>query len=277
MLRGSVQPAPPACRSRLRPAGYAVLPSRRSHTRAAPSVPRCAAHTQPPLWAWPAGSLTCAGRVGSSRRRALRYGGWAATFSRAFAGGGGVWDPLASLTEEPADASRRRISAPCPERSERLPHGRHGPQERAARRPRCPRARGRAGLRPERPHTPQERPEAPDGASGLAQPEVRYPPPKPGSRGACAGSQPPSAPAPQSSGRGSGTRPFPRALRLRLRARRSGRRPSPWGGLSSRRRARRLLLAAAHAPRHPSLGCVDGFRAATDRSGFARCTPALRG
>lgn len=106
MLRGSVQPAPPACRSRLRPAGCAVLPSQRSHTRATPSVPRGAAHTQPPLWAWPAKRLTRAGLVGSSRRRALRYGGWAATFSRTFAGGGGVWDPLASPTEGPA-------SAPC--------------------------------------------------------------------------------------------------------------------------------------------------------------------
>ena len=106
MLRGSVQPAPPACRSRLRPAGCAVLPSQRSHTRATPSVPRGAAHTQPPLWAWPAKRLTRAGLVGSSRRRALRYGGWAATFSRTFAGGGGVWDPRASPTEGPA-------SAPC--------------------------------------------------------------------------------------------------------------------------------------------------------------------
>ncbi len=66
LLRGSGQPAPPACRSRLRSAGYAVCPSRRSHTQATPSVPRGASHTQPALWARPAGSLTCAGRVGSS-------------------------------------------------------------------------------------------------------------------------------------------------------------------------------------------------------------------
>lgn len=106
MLRGSGQPAPPACRSRLRSAGCAVCPSQRSHTPAALSVPRSAAHTQPPLWAWPAERLTCAGRVGSSRRRALRYGGWAATFFFTFAGGCGAWDPLASLTEGAADASR---------------------------------------------------------------------------------------------------------------------------------------------------------------------------
>ena len=106
MLRGSGQPAPPACCSRLRSAGCAVFPSRRSHTPAALSAPRSAAHTQPPLWAWPAGGSTCAGRVGSSRRRALRYGGRAATFFFTFAGGCGVWDPFASLTEGAAGASR---------------------------------------------------------------------------------------------------------------------------------------------------------------------------
>lgn len=61
MLRGSGQPAPPACRSRLSSAGCAVCPSRRSHTQAAPSVPHSAAHTQPPLWAWPAERPTRAG------------------------------------------------------------------------------------------------------------------------------------------------------------------------------------------------------------------------
>ncbi len=96
LLRGSGQPAPPTCRSRLRAAGCAVCPSRRSHTPATLAVPRCAAHTQPTLWAWPAGSLTCAGRVGSSRRRALRYGRWAAALSSSFAGGGGVWASLAA-------------------------------------------------------------------------------------------------------------------------------------------------------------------------------------
>lgn len=93
MLRGSGQPAPPTCCSRLRSAGCAVCPSRRSHTPATLSVPRGAAHTQPTLWAWPDGSLTCAGRVGSSRRRALRYGRWAAALSSSFAGGGGAWMP----------------------------------------------------------------------------------------------------------------------------------------------------------------------------------------
>lgn len=53
MLRGSGQSATPACRSQLSSAGCAVCPSRRSHTQAAPSVPHSAAHTQPPLWAWP--------------------------------------------------------------------------------------------------------------------------------------------------------------------------------------------------------------------------------
>ena len=106
LLRGSGEPAPPACCSRLRSAGCAVCPSRRSHTPATLSAPRGAAHTQPPLWAWPAGGSTCAGRVGSSRRRALRYGGRAATFFFTFAGGCGVWDPFASLTEGAAGASR---------------------------------------------------------------------------------------------------------------------------------------------------------------------------
>ena len=105
MLRGSGQPPRPACRSRLRSAGCAVCPSLRSHTRAAPSVPRTAAHTRPPLWAWPDERQTRAGRVGSSQRRALRYGRWAAALPCSSAGGGGVWDPLASLTEGPADAS----------------------------------------------------------------------------------------------------------------------------------------------------------------------------
>lgn len=64
MLRGSGQPAPPACRSRLSSAGCAVCPSRRSHTQAAPSVPHSAAHTQPPLWAWPTERYTRAGGSG---------------------------------------------------------------------------------------------------------------------------------------------------------------------------------------------------------------------
>ena len=93
LLRGSGQPAPPTCCSRLRSAGCAVCPSQRSHTPATLSVPRGAAHTQPTLWAWPDGSLTRAERVGSSRRRALRYGRWAAALSSSFAGGGGVWMP----------------------------------------------------------------------------------------------------------------------------------------------------------------------------------------
>ena len=42
------------------------------------------------------GGLTCAGRGGSSRRRALCYGRWAAALSSSFAGGGGVWASLAA-------------------------------------------------------------------------------------------------------------------------------------------------------------------------------------
>ena len=91
------QPAPPACCSRLSPAGFAVCPSRRSHTLATLSAPRTASHTQPPLWAWPDAGRTGAGRVGSSRRRALRYGRWAAACGGSSTGGGGVWAPLATL------------------------------------------------------------------------------------------------------------------------------------------------------------------------------------
>ena len=79
-FRGSGQPAPPACCSRLSPAGFAVCPSRRSHTLAALSAPRTASHKQPPLWAWPDARRTGAGRGGSSQRRALRYGRWAAAW-----------------------------------------------------------------------------------------------------------------------------------------------------------------------------------------------------
>ena len=96
LLRGSGQPAPPTCCSRLRSAGYAVCPSRRSHTSATLSAPRSAAHTQPALWAWPAGGLTCAGRVGSSRRRALRYDRRAAALPCLSASGGGAWPTLAA-------------------------------------------------------------------------------------------------------------------------------------------------------------------------------------
>ena len=121
LRRGSGQPAPPSCRSRLRSAGSAfvplpaqvsrlrrlpfaavahsgcaVCPSRRSHTPAAPSALRGAAHTQPTLWAWPAGRVTCAGRGGSSRRRALCYDRRAAALPCLPAGGGGVWASLAA-------------------------------------------------------------------------------------------------------------------------------------------------------------------------------------
>ena len=46
----------------------------------------------------------------------------------------------------------------------------------------------------------------------------------------------------------------------RLRSRSPGRhRPSPWEGVSARRRGRRLLRAAAPAPRHPVLGYASGL------------------
>ena len=77
LLRGSGQPAPPSCRSRLRSAGCAVCPPRRSRTQAALSVPRGAAHTQPPLWAGPDGSrpLRRAGRALAAARTPLRRTG----------------------------------------------------------------------------------------------------------------------------------------------------------------------------------------------------------
>ena len=140
LLRGSGQPAPPTCCSRLRSAGYAVCPSRRSHTPAALSVPRGASHTQPPLWARPAGRSACAGRVGSSRRRALRYGRWAAALSSSFAGGGGVWAPPA------ADPGGRAGGARGSADDAGHPHGRHAPaRSRAAPPATTDRARAPAG------------------------------------------------------------------------------------------------------------------------------------
>ena len=68
----------------------------RSVARTARKPPRPARRA--PRTAMPAGSLTCAGRVGSSRRRALRYGRWAATFPSLSTGGGGVWHLLATLS-----------------------------------------------------------------------------------------------------------------------------------------------------------------------------------
>lgn len=45
--RGSGQPAPPSCRSRLGSADCAACPSRRSHTPAAPSAPRTESESAP--------------------------------------------------------------------------------------------------------------------------------------------------------------------------------------------------------------------------------------
>lgn len=213
-LSGSGQPAPPACRSRLRSAGCAVCPSRRSHTQATLSVPRGASHTQPTLWAWPAGRSACAGRVGSSRRRALRYGRWAAAPSFSFAGGGGVW----------------MSSRPSPRGSERNPAATSptGSRTAATRPRRAPRIPEGAGAR-----------DSPDAACGRLRglPDLRRSrPPSPGSRNACAGSLPPPAPAPRPSRQGSG-RIRPRA---RVRVRRGGSAPR-LGQRSSRPRGR-------HAP-----------------------------
>lgn len=253
LLRGSGQPAPPTCCSRLRSAGCAVCPSRRSHTPATLSVPRGAAHTQPTLWAWPAGSLTCAGRVGSSRRRALRYGRWAAALSSSFAGGGGVWMP-----SQPSRRSSERDSVATSPSG--LPHCRHAlasgaPDPRGSRSPRQPRSR----LRRHR---------------GLPDPR-RPRPPSPGSRNACAGSQPPPAPAPRLSPQGSGRsrsharvrvrrsvsahrlgRPFTAPVRPSSAPRGGARAPAPLPGLrrraSTRHRPRQIRqqpLCASRSPR----------------------------
>ncbi len=57
----------------------------------------------------------CAGRVGPSLRRALRYGRRAAAFPCSSTGGGGVWRPLATLTAGAGGASepRRATGAPA--------------------------------------------------------------------------------------------------------------------------------------------------------------------
>ena len=183
-LSGSGQPAPPACRSRLRPAGCAVCPSRRSHTQAAPSVPRGAAHTQPTLWTRPAGSLSCAGRVGSSRRRALRYGRRAAALSLSFAGGGGVWHPLAAPTAGAREGAGELVgdalapASPPPGRGSRPPP-RRAPLQPPRRRPGPPRPR--PGPRAPAPaNGPAAEPRAPLGPT--PSPPARPPPRPPGPR-----------------------------------------------------------------------------------------------
>lgn len=158
MLRGSGQPAPPACCSRLRSAGCAVCPSRRSHTPAALSVLAAlrihslrSGHGLPGVRHAQVGSVPRGGAHSATAAGLLRF----SSRSRV-AVGCGIRSRL----------SLRGLQAPHADA--RPPRGR----ERVAHRQRCPRARERAGLRPERHHASQERPEAPDGASGLAQPEV---------------------------------------------------------------------------------------------------------
>lgn len=59
-------------------------------------------------------------RVDTSRRRALRYGRWAAAPSRSPAGGGGVWGPLVTGSagawgaSEPRETSGARAAVTCP-------------------------------------------------------------------------------------------------------------------------------------------------------------------
>ena len=59
-------------------------------------------------------------RVDTSRRRALRYGRWAAASSRSLAGGGGVWGPLVTGSagawgaSEPRETSGAGAAATCP-------------------------------------------------------------------------------------------------------------------------------------------------------------------
>ncbi len=98
LRRGSGQPAPLSYCSRLRPAGYAVCPSHRSHTPAAPSAPRTARIHILRSGRRLTEVLRRARRGGPSLRRALRFGGRAAAFPCSPTGGGGVWHPLATLS-----------------------------------------------------------------------------------------------------------------------------------------------------------------------------------
>lgn len=187
--------------------GYAVCPSRRCAYTAYALGMAC----------W---GLTCAGRAGSSRRRALRYGRWAAAFSSSFAGGGGVWmssQPHGGATS--ATPQRRRPWASA----------------------RLPRARER------RSGSPRE--------SEPATAPRRSRPPSPGSRNACVGSQPPSAPAPQPSPQGSG-RPLIAPARPSPAPRGGARAPAPLPGLRQRaptrhrpRQIRQQPLCASPWPR----------------------------
>ena len=110
----TAMPAAPAVHApRLGPASsaYVLLPAQVSRLRRLPFAavahsgcavcPRGAAHTQSTLWAWPDRSLTRAGRVGSSQRRALRYGRRAAALPCLPASGGGGWPTLAAQWGRP--------------------------------------------------------------------------------------------------------------------------------------------------------------------------------
>ena len=82
----------------------------------------------------PAGSLTCAGRVGSSRRRALRYGRWAAAFPCFSTGGGGVWHLLATPSAGAGSATKPLGQRVRP-RSRHAPDAARSPHEGARRPP----------------------------------------------------------------------------------------------------------------------------------------------
>ena len=114
----------------------------RSVVRTARKPPRPA--RKAPLTAMPAGRLTCAGRGGSSQRRALRYGRWAAAPSFSLAGGG-AW-----MSSQP---SPRAASATLQRCRPGLPHGRHAPvsgaqDPRGSWSPRQPRSRLQAASGP---------------------------------------------------------------------------------------------------------------------------------
>ena len=182
-LSGSGQPAPPACRARLRPAGCAVCPSRRSHTRAAPSAPRGASHTQPPLWARPDGRSSCAGRVGSSRRRALRYGRRAAALlarPRAVVGCGIRSRPPRRAPASASGNSERdsgaRVAVTRPRVASATP-ARPAAAAEAAPEALAPAARTRAPAPAER-----ARSRAPSAPGPTPCPPARQPPPRPPGR-----------------------------------------------------------------------------------------------
>lgn len=150
-------------------------------------------------------------------------------------------DVLAALTEE--RRARLRGDVACGP-----PHGRHAlasgaPDPRGSRSPRQPRSR----LRRHR---------------GLPDPR-RPRPPSPGSRNACAGSQPPPAPAPRLSPQGSGRS----RSHARVRARRSVSPPRLGRSLIAPARPSSAPRGAARAPApRPGLRCRHPNRRGSQRT-----------